>query len=131
MAEVDAQQKASDACGGRVSHERGGGGRGDRMCQDQSIVHAGLLFSPVPPPRYFSFSSTFLFFSFITVFLVIAFLQSIVTTSNLNLNHVLPRETRDLMLVTCIDLYFTSVIIFGSSSFDLCNIVVLLFVTDV
>jgi len=101
MAEVDAQQKASDACGGRVSHERGGGGRGDRMCQDQSIVHAGiLLFSPAPPPRYFSFSSTFVFFSFITVFLLIAFLQSIVPTSNLTLNHIFPKKIRNLMLVT-------------------------------
>lgn len=39
---------------------KGDGGRGGRMCQDQSIVHAGLLLSsPLPrrSPSYFSFSS--------------------------------------------------------------------------
>lgn len=137
MAEVDKRQKASDACDGRVSHERGGGGRGGRMCQDQSIVHAGLLLlSSAPPPRYFSLSSTFAFFSFIgtAVFLAIAFLRSIDPTHR-TLSHIFPRETRDhLTLVMCIDLYFTALIIpiFGFSSFDLCNTVGSnTFVTDV
>jgi len=67
-----------------------GGGRGGRMCQDQSIVHAGLLLLfPTSPPRYFSFSSIFAFFSFTAVFLAIAFLRSMALTSNLN--HVFPR----------------------------------------
>lgn len=116
---------------------KGGGGRGGRMCQDQSIVHAGLLLlSSAPPPRYFSLSSTFAFFSFIgtAVFLAIAFLRSIDPTPSLN--HISPRETRDhLTLVMCIDLYFTplTIPIFSFLSFDLCHTVglpIYTFVTD-
>lgn len=88
---------------------KGGGGRGGRMCQDQSIVHAGLLLLSLPllHPAIF-LSSTFAFFSFIgtAVFLAIAFLRSIDPTPNLN--HIFPREIRDhLTPVMCVDLYFT------------------------
>lgn len=78
---------------------KGGEGRGGRMCQDQSIVHAGLLLlssAPPPLPRYFSFSSTFAFFSFIgtAVFLAIAFLRSIDPTPDLTKPHLSQRNKR-------------------------------------
>lgn len=110
-----------------------GGGRGGRICQDQSIVHAGLLLlSPAPPPRYFSFSSTFAFFSFTAVFLAIAFLRSIAPAPSLN--RVFPRETRDHLTLTTCFLFYTfnyaekSLIFLRLTS---AITLVLLFVTDV
>lgn len=109
----------SDACGGRLSHEKGGE-RGGRMCQDQSIVHAGLLLLfPASSPR----SSLFFFLSAFT-FAILALhrcrcfpagrfsaIDRPIRTPTLCPNRVFPRVTitpRDYFtLLMCIDLYFT------------------------
>lgn len=109
MAEVDGQQKASDACGGRVSHERGWRTRGQDVPGPINCTRRSPSSLSRSSASLFFFLLYLRFFSFIgtAVFLAIAFLRSIAPTPKL----AFPRETRDhLTLVMCIGLYFTPLI---------------------
>lgn len=134
MAEVDGQQKASDACGGRLSHERGWRTRGQDVPGPINCTRRSpSSFSPLPRPHALPslvvaslsiFLSRFRFFSFVgtAVFLAAAFLRSSVPNRlPPSLNRVSQSGAREIIsrFVTYIDLYFTPLTYYRSSPFAL------------
>lgn len=109
MAEVDGQQKASDACGGRVSHERGWRTRGQDVPGPINCTRRSPS-SLSRPAIFLSLLPSILFLYRNRCFPCDRF--SVIDYPNTEPKSVFPRETRDhLTLVMCIDLYFTPLII--------------------
>ena len=143
MAEVDARQKASGACGGRVSHERGRGGggerRGGRRTRGQDVP--GPINCTRRSPSFLSYSSAPLFFCLLYLRILFlyhcfptdpTFLQSIVPASNLNLKpHLSWINEKSHACNTYRSLFYTFNHLWLLFVRVLCNIVVLLFATDI